>query len=199
MLVHPLGEHERVRRRQEARQGSHFLGIRVRAGPHPLKGSPWRVVATNPSRAPTLFALELHRGLKEILEEPEIRVEQGQGRQGLWWVIALPPHQLADMGPILLLNMRIVVLFVWPGARELDGVAAGALTTRHQMGIDERTPIVGVESSQRKRQAPFDQGQCLEKAVRAFAPHGLTLHPRGVNIHTVQGVQKLAAGGSPGM
>ena len=104
MLVNPLGEHERVRRRQEMRQGSHVLGIRVRAGPHPLKGSPWRVVATNQSRAPTLFALELHRGLKEILKEPEIRVEQGQGRPGLWRVIALPPHQLADMGPILLLK-----------------------------------------------------------------------------------------------
>jgi hypothetical protein len=67
------------------------------------------------------------------------------------------------------------------------------------MGIDELTPLVGVESSQRKRQVPFDHGQCLEHAVLAFARPGLALHPSGVNVHTVQGVQKLAAGGGPGM
>ena len=98
-----------------------------------------------------------------------------------------------------LLNMRIVVLFVRPGARELDGVAAGALTKRHQIGIDELTSIVGVESSQRERQAPFDHGQGLENTVLAFAQHGLALHPRGVNVHTIQGVQKLAASGGPGV
>lgn len=84
MAVNPLRERKRIRGLQGAGQGGDLLRIGVRAGPYPLKRRLRRIIAANQPRAHPLLAHEFHRGLEQILEEPQIRIqgiERGERRR----------------------------------------------------------------------------------------------------------------------
>ncbi len=57
----------------------HLLGICLLALPHPLKGRAGRVIAANQTRAFADLALQLHRGLEQILEDPKLLIDPVDG------------------------------------------------------------------------------------------------------------------------
>jgi hypothetical protein len=96
-------------------------GVEAARGEHPLQRRPGRIVAAPDARADALLPEQLHGGQKEILEQPQLlavqSVDGGAGDQG---VVAHVAQQLANVGPVLLFEMRIVVLLLRPAPRELD-------------------------------------------------------------------------------
>jgi hypothetical protein len=100
------------------------------------------------------------------------------------------------MRPVCLLHMGVVILLIGPGAGELDAVSS---TERHQMPVDELAAIVRIQSAQGKRQLLGDRGERLEDAVLTFTHDRLPLDPAGVNVHGIQGMQKLPGGRCAGM
>ena len=64
-------------------------------------------------------------------------------------VVAIPGQQLAHLRPVLLLDVRVVVLLVGPSARELN-VLLFAPTL--QMPVDELTAVVRIHAQQREGQ-----------------------------------------------
>ena len=75
--------------------------------------------------ADALFFLKLHGRQEEVVEEaPFVAVEIIEQR-GDGGVVETPiAEPLADMSPVFLLDMSVIVFFVRPGAGELDRVFA---------------------------------------------------------------------------
>jgi len=72
-----------------------------------------RVVAAPEAGADPLLADELHRGLDQVLKQPQLLAVQGVNRRlGRGAVIADVAQELADVGPVLLLDVRVIVLLV---------------------------------------------------------------------------------------
>ena len=93
---------------------------------HTLKRRARQVIAANQPGALAHLRPELHRGLEEVLEEPQISLQGVEGLPRLGAVVAVPADELAHMGPVLLLHMGIVGLLVGPGAAR---TAAGFTAT----------------------------------------------------------------------
>src|SRR5437016_5082096 len=98
-------------------------------GPADWSGVDWRavtetgqrMVAPAQTRADPLFARELHRGQEQVLEQPQlVGVERVHRRARRRRVIAHVPEELADVRPVLLFDVGVVVLLVGPAAGELD-------------------------------------------------------------------------------
>jgi hypothetical protein len=101
-------------------------------------------------RAPTRLAEELHGRLEEIRHQPEfMTVQVVQRKDGLHRVIAIPGHELADVGPVFLLDVGVVVLLVVAAAGELDAMG---LAVMPQVVVDELAPIIGVDAAQGEAQ-----------------------------------------------
>src|ERR1700730_18106595 len=139
--VDHLGESKRIPPVPELLQRGYLRGVTHSGGHEAIqRGLRAIVAAREPGAAPDL-AHELHRGLKEIHHQPElVAIELIDGVQGWRRVIAVPPQQFADVGPYLLLNMRIVVFLVRAPAGELD---LAPLTVAEKMVIDELRAVVG--------------------------------------------------------
>jgi hypothetical protein len=73
-------------------------------------------------------------------------IEGGDRRQGVVPVVA---HELADVGPVLLLDVGVVVLLVGSPPRELNGVG---LAVPVEGIVDELAPVVGVNAPEREGQ-----------------------------------------------
>lgn len=107
-----LSERKRIGPGQDALQGGHLCNLDVRTGPDPLERGPRLIIAPQQAGAAPLFALQFHRGLEEILEEPELRIQGVERPLGLHRVVAIPAHELADMRPVLLFHMGVVILLL---------------------------------------------------------------------------------------
>jgi hypothetical protein len=109
--------------------------------------------------ADPFFSEELHRGLEEVHHQPPVAaVQLVEGRDGARIVDSLPSHQAADMGPVLLLDVGVVVLLVGPAPGELDLVL---LAEADDVVVDELAPIVGVQTPQLKRELLLDVIQSM--------------------------------------
>jgi len=140
---------------------------------------------------------QAHRGLKEVHPEAQlVAVEVVHGLQGLRGIVAVPAQELAHMGPVLLLNVGIVVLLVGPAAGELD---LGLSAVFEQMVVEEFAAVIGVQSAQGEGQGLADLLEGLQNAGFASSLHGPGFHPAGEDVGEVEGVKKLALGGRPGM
>ncbi len=90
--------------------------------------------------------------------------------------------------------MGIVILLVGPRAGEPDRLPCGPLAKDHQMGIDELAAVVGINPLQHKGELAFNRRQRPQDAVLAFAHHSLALHSARLNVHAIQGMEKLPGG-----
>lgn len=142
MLPNALREDEGIGPRQYPREGGHLRGICCRAGSDALERGLRRIVAPQQAGAAPLFALQFHRGLKQILEEPQLRIERIERALGLRRVVPIPAHEFAHMRPVLLFHMGVVILLLRARAGERDGLGPWTLAERDQMMIDEFAPIV---------------------------------------------------------
>ena len=173
-------------------EGCELFGISLSGLHDPLKGGTGRVIAANKSRAFTDFALQFHRGLEQILEDPKLIIELVGGLLGLCGVVAIPAHKLSDMGPVFLLDVGVVVFFVGSRAGELDSTASWALLTESKkVVVDELAAVVRVDPLERERKLVFDLGDRIQDTQGALTHDGLALYPAGSNVDTVQAMDKL--------
>jgi hypothetical protein len=196
LRIDALGERKGIRPSQHPSEGRDLdgicLGARQHAGPRGLGPI---IAADQPGAVPAL-AQQLHRRLKQILEEPQVRIERLERGQGRGALVAIPPDELAHMGPVLLLDVRIVILLIGARPRELNrGMCP--LAERPQMISDELTAMVRINPAQRERQLPGDRLQRGKNALMALAPDRVPLDPPGVHVHGVQRVQVLPVGLAP--
>lgn len=90
-------------------EGRNFLRIGLRARTHPRKRRLRSVIATDQPGALPDVGQEVHRRLEQILEQPQLGIQRVEGLQRLRTVVAIPADELAHMGPVLLLHMRVVL------------------------------------------------------------------------------------------
>src|SRR3972149_3907411 len=96
------------------------------------------------------------------------------------------------MGPVFLLDMGVVVLFVGTRAGELDGAANWPLLTEGQkVVVDELTAVVRVDPLEGERELVFDLGHRIQDTEAALAHDRLALYPAGGNVDAVQAMEKL--------
>ena len=131
----------------QARERRHLDRVRCRTGADAIQGSLRRAVDTAEAAADPRLLDELHRGQPQILQQPQIRIQRVERGERGRRVIAVVAHQLADVGPVFLLDMRVVVLLVRPAARELNGTGP---TVAIQVVVDELGPVVRIDPAQRE-------------------------------------------------
>jgi len=96
------------------------------------------------------------------------------------------------MGPVLLLDVGIVVLFVGTRAGELDSAASWVLLTEgKKVVVDELAAVVGVDPLEGERELVFDLGDRIQDARGALTHDRLALHPAGGNVDAVQAMEKF--------
>jgi hypothetical protein len=109
------------------------------------------------------------------------------------------------MGPVFLLDVRVVVFFVGSrsgelngaaslGSRsgELNGAASWALLTKgKKVVVDELAAVVRVDPLEGERKLVFDLGDRIQDTQGALTHDGLALYPAGSNVDTVQAMDKL--------
>ena len=173
-------------------EGCELFGVSLSGLYDPLKGGTGCVIAANKSRAFVDLAFKLHRGLKQILEDPKLIIELVGGLLGLCGVVAIPAHKLPDMGPVFLLDVRVVVLFVGTRSGELNGAASWALLTEgKKVVVDELTAVVRVDPLEGERKMVFDLGDRIQDTQGALTHDGLALYPAGSNVDTVQAMEEF--------
>ena len=186
------GEGERIELIAKPHERDHGLGIRLGARLDSLERRARSIVAATKARPDPFFAEELDRGQEEVVEEPQLvpieRVQRHHGRRG---VVPPVPHELADVRPVLLLDVGVVVLLVRPAARELDLLG---LAVAVEMVVDELGAVVGVDPPEAEGQDLSDLLQGRLDAGFAATEDGPGLHPRRVDVGHVQRMGELAIG-----
>src|SRR5262245_6404448 len=85
------------------------------------RGVCWGLVAAADAGAHARFAQQLDRGQEEVLQQAQVPpVERVNGGLGHGGVVAHIAEEFADVGPVLLLDVGVVVLLIGPPAGELD-------------------------------------------------------------------------------
>ena len=92
------------------------------------------------------------------------------------------------MGPVFLFDMSIVILFVGASAGELDVLF---VTEGLEVVVDKLSAIIGIDAQEFKRQSLFNLLHGLENPDLAFAHHGPTFYPGGMNVGDIEGVKEL--------
>src|SRR5438552_285540 len=165
------------------------------AGLDALEGCARGIVAAALARPDAFLAEELDRGQEQILEETElVTVEVVERRDRARRVVAVVAHELADMGPVLLLNVSVVVFLVGPPPRELDRLR---LAVAIQVVVDELRAIVGVDALQAKREGLADvlQASWTPTSPRPGTRRGPAppARPRCARGRTVEEPQRVLA------
>ena len=156
---------ERIEAITKRRKGGDLGAIGVWAGLHPFQRGAGSVVSAADPSADALLPQELHGRQKQVLQETEfLTVEIVDRREGGGGVVADVTEELADVGPVLLLDMGVVVFLVRPPAGELDGLGLAVVI---QGGVDELGAVVGVDAAQAKGQR---LAQGFEGAANPAAP-----------------------------
>ncbi len=98
------------------------------------------------------------------------------------------------MGPVLLLDVGVVVLLVRPTPSELD---VELLAVAVQMVVDELGAVVRVDTSQLKGASLANLLKRLHHEGLALAHDSLSLRPTGVDVGQGEGVDELSLGPIP--
>lgn len=145
------------------------------------------------------FGQKLHGRLEEVLEEAKIGVEVIDGTKSPLGVVAIPAQKFADVGPVFLLDVGIIILFVFTGSCELDFTALSFAAEGPEMMVDEFGAVVGIDAQQRERELLFDLGHAIDDAGFGFAEDGFTFVPGGMDINAIERVNEFAGGAGAGM
>src|SRR5438552_93708 len=129
------------------------------AGLDALEGCARGIVAAALARPDAFLAEELDRGQEQILEETElVTVEVVERRDRARRVVAVVAHELADMGPVLLLNVSVVVFLVGPPPRKLDRLRL-AVAGGGGLAFRGRQPPINLPGADRAQLAAHGGGQ----------------------------------------
>jgi len=95
------------------------------------------------------------------------------------------------MGPVLLLDMGIIVLVIGTAAGEIDGLFP--LGKEFQEVIIEELPaVITIEAEDRKRERNFNVLNLFEGVGFPLAPDGPLFGPTGADIGGIHGIDKHA-------
>jgi len=139
-----------------------------------------RIVTPREVRTFAHLALQLDRRLKQIHHQSpfaDIQVIHRDLRARR--IIAIIADEFADVRPILLLNMRIVIFFVGTRTREFQVML---FAVAHQVRIQKFTAVVRVNGFERKGQRRCHLVERRDHAALPFAHYRTRLGPTGENI-----------------
>jgi hypothetical protein len=102
------------------------------------------------------------------------------------------------MGPVLLLDMGVIVFMIGPASGKLHGLVP-LVKVPHQMPIQELRAVIAVKPKQRERQGVFDILDLPKDLCFAFTPNRSLFCPAGSNIYGVYGVDKITQETFPAM
>jgi len=142
--------------------------------------------------ADSFFGEEFDGGAEEVVKEsPFGAVQVIEEGDDLWVVKSLVSEPLADMGPVFLFDMGVVVVVVGAAASELDGLFFLGEVAQ-EVVVEEFGSVVGVEAEQGEREGLFDMADLLEDGGFAFAPDGSLFGPAGGDVDDIEGVGEHA-------
>ena len=137
-------------------------GRRPQASTRSLRG----VVTSGAPSAHAGLALQLDRGVEEVVHEPPlVAVPVIDGAECFGRFVSIPAQHLAHLRPVLLLDVGIVVLLIGPAPGECD--IAGDAVLPNPVGNKFRA-VVRVEAAQ-------DQGQSRVALVEGEGDAALAL------------------------
>jgi len=106
------------------------------------------VVPTLDLRSVPRLPIQRGAGQEVVVKRfPAVPVKRVDGFDKLRVVQPVVAEQLPDVGPVLLLDMPVVVFLVWPGSGEPERLGS-LLEVAHQVPIVELRAVVGVEATQ---------------------------------------------------
>ena len=124
-------------------------------------------------------------------EAPFVAIEVVQERDDLGVIEAFISEPLADVGPVFLFDMSIVLFVVGAAAGELDGFfSLGEVAI--EVVVEEFGSVVAVEAEEGKRERGFDVMDLFEDSGFSFAPYGSLFGPPSRDIDGVYGVGEHA-------
>jgi len=133
---------------------------------------------------------QFDRGLEEIHVQPQlVGVKIVHGLDGFRGIVAVPTDEFADMGPVFLLDMGVVVFFVGPAAGEVD---LAIRTVFFDMVVDELAAVVDVQPSEGKGEPQAHLFQSVHDASLSFPQNGPAFGPGGDDVGQVESVEELA-------
>ena len=141
------------------------------------------VIAATEAGADAALLDQLHRGEKQVLQQAQLLVEpidRGERRRR---VIPHVAQQLPHVRPILLLDVRVIVLLVRAPASELD-VMVRAIAA--EMVIDELGAVVRIDPAQPKGHGLAQVLQAFLDVVLTLAHHRPRFHPGREDIGHIQ-------------
>ena len=151
----------------------------LRVPQEPSVGRLGRVVATGEVAAHADLLLELHHGLEEVAERPQMRVEVGQQCQLAGTVVAPVADRAAHDGVVLLFDEAVVVFLVGTAPGEGDRLA---LAVADELEVDELRAIIAVQPEQGEREPAADLLQGGKDMALGLVGHHRHLGPAGGHI-----------------
>ena len=133
-----------------------------------------------------------------MIEPPLLAIEVIHEPNQDAFVYSMVSKPLSDVGPVLLLDMGVIVLVIGPASGKLHGLIS-LVKVLHQMPIQEFRAVIAVKPKQRERQSVFDLLDLREDLCFAFAPDRSLFCPAGGNIDGVDGVDEMAEESLPAM
>lgn len=195
LTIDRFGEGERIKRAAKLFEGFEFAPVIATRSDQPIERALSTVIGALGFRPDVGFALKLERGLKTVLEPKEFfgieGVERVLSRGGIQ---ALPAEQGPHMRPVLLFDVRVIVLFVDAATGKSDLGAAGSAEVQ-QVIVDEFFAVIGIEPTQTKGQARLNDLQCLDDGVLTFAIERDALGPTRKDVGGGERVEKVALEG----
>jgi len=132
------------------------------------------------------FATSLTDGKKRLWNSPQhVLIARIQGGHGRRRVVPPIPDELADVSPVLLLDVRVVIPLVRAPARELDLLT---LAVPVEMVVDELRPVVRIDPAQPEGQDLPDLLQGRLDVAFAAPQHGPGLDPGRMDVGGVERV-----------
>ena len=109
-------------------------------------------------------------------------------------VEAFISEPLADVGPVFLFDVSIVLFVVGAAAGKLDGIfSLGEVA--EEVVVEEFGAVIAVEAEEGERERGFDVMDLFEDAGFSFAPYGSLFGPACGDIDGVEGVGEHASEG----
>jgi hypothetical protein len=99
---------------------------------------------------------------------------------------------LADVGPVFLFDVSVVLFVVDAAAGELDGVGSLVEVTE-EVVVEEFGAVIAVEAEEGEREIGFDVMDLFEDAGFSFAPYGSLFGPGRGDIDGVDGIGEHAS------
>jgi len=188
---------ERIQTGSELLEGLQLSAVRVVGSEEAIQRSLRAIIDSPEPRADAHLANKLHRGLKEIHHEAElVPVEIIDGFEGCRGIIPLPAQELADVGPVFLLHVGIIVFLIRATPSELDPVS---LAIAVQMIVNKLGTIVGIEALEREGDRLRHLFQRCEDDLLALPQHRTSLYPGSVDVGEIKGLEEIPVGGVAGV